>query len=758
MGQIREDFILTDAFSATFSKFLQLGKAATNRLSEMADGNTRLSGTAEDAARQSRELYDTITSGNLTKMNVSEIAEQELAGMRRSLAAMQTLYNAQTQRLVAQRAQVEALARSYDELKQSKDASEAATNRAAQALSRAQMRESAMMRQATRTAEQISRQNQEIDKFSEKMAGAETATKKTADAQNRHRREVQATNSSLDKMLSTARNIAVVFAAFKIGGSIVRFSDDIIQTEARLKLMLDEGQSFEQLQEDIYQSAQRTRASYSSTADTIAKMGLNAGHAFANNKELIAFMEAVNMQFAIGGAGAAQMEGAMLQLTQAMGAGALRGEELNSILDAAPGIARNIERYMGWAQGSIKQYAEQGLVSSQIVKAAMLNSLDDIRDDFNQMPQTSSQIWNRVSNAATMAFRDVGRDINDLLNMEEVQDGINVVIASFDMLADVASSAVDVMADGAVWVHDNWDAIFPFLIGGFAAVGGAAAMAGVSAVAAWAAATWPILLVAAGIGTVIYLLQRAGMSWEEMGANAGGSLAFLAASIYNLIAFSTNGFIAFAEFFVNVWNNPATAVANLFHDLFDGILGMVETAAHAIDALLGTSLASGVSGFRDRLSDFVTQAYGENEIKLTRMEEMNAGDMIREWSDFGGNLGKKLDNLNLNVEDILGGVGDMFDFSGLATNGIDSIGNVGSVDSVKNVDGDIRLSDEDIRFYSDLAERRYMNQIELQTLAPNISVSIAGAEAKNITPQDIADKLKAMLIQQQAAHTVKAHG
>lgn len=101
-------------------------------------------------------------------------------------------------------------------------------------------------------------------------------------------------------------------------------------------------------------------------------MGLNAGNAFSSNQELIAFTEQVNKQFKIGGASAQEQSNAMVQLTQAMAAGVLRGQDLNSILAAAPGIARTIEESMGWASGSIKQYAEDGKVTAQVVKNALL--------------------------------------------------------------------------------------------------------------------------------------------------------------------------------------------------------------------------------------------------------------------------------------------------------------------------------------------------------------------------------------------------
>lgn len=127
-------------------------------------------------------------------------------------------------------------------------------------------------------------------------------------------------------------------------------------------------------------------------------MGLNAGNAFSSNQELIAFTEQVNKQFKIGGASAQEQSNAMVQLTQAMAAGVLRGQDLNSILAAAPGIARTIEESMGWASGSIKQYAEDGKVTAQVVKNALLDMADQTNQKFESIPMTLSDAMTQAQN------------------------------------------------------------------------------------------------------------------------------------------------------------------------------------------------------------------------------------------------------------------------------------------------------------------------------------------------------------------------
>lgn len=169
-------------------------------------------------------------------------------------------------------------------------------------------------------------------------------------------------------LLGKVKGIVATLAAGAGIKALLGLSDKMTSTTARLNFLVDDGGSVDELEQKIMASAQRSRAAYLDTASAIASMGANAGRAFESNDELIAFMEQVNKQFVIGGATAEGQSAAMLQLTQAMAAGALRGEELNSILENAPGIARAIESYMGVAECSIKSYAEEGLITADVVK------------------------------------------------------------------------------------------------------------------------------------------------------------------------------------------------------------------------------------------------------------------------------------------------------------------------------------------------------------------------------------------------------
>ena len=585
--------------------------------------------------------------------------------------------------------------------------------------------------------------------------------------QQRQRAEVERTNRSAKQLLSTFRNIAAATGATMLVKSFLDFSDTQTQIMARLNLMNDGLHDTEQLNEMIYQSAQRSRASYTSTADAVAKMGLNAGNAFSSNQELIAFMESVNKQFAIGGGSAAAMEGAMVQLTQAMASGALRGEELNSILDAAPGIARNIEQYMGWASGSIKQYAEDGMVTAEVVKNAMLASADTINEQFESMPMTLSQAMTQVQNEVQHSLQGAASEWSDFINSADGQRILNQMSVLFSTLAQVGVDALSLVGQGAVWVAENLDFIIPIL----AAIGAALAFVKIQSVmaagfsvagalasaGAWMLAHLPILLLVMVLAAAMIAAQQFGIGMQEVGGWVGQVFGMIYAVGYNVFATLWNVIAAFAEFFANVWNDPLGATVRLFADVFDSILGIVETVAGAIDALTGSDLSGAVAGFRDQVSGWVDDTFGENAVQIKRMSTLDVYGTSEQWGQYGSNLGSKLDNLSLNLEDLAGGLEGLGSFSVPSGDSLD-IGKVDSVGNVKNVEGDVNLSDEDLKMYRDLAERRYMNQIELKTLAPNITVTLPAGTGGNLSPKEVADYIRRMLIQEMASATEVSHG
>lgn len=692
MGQIQENLILTDSFTAAFTRFLNLGESAVRETS-------KVSNTIEMMGKSSN--YIAATGFNALEQKLQDINGQI-------------------------KAQGEAL----------------------QAIGKASNYVNASG----------------FDQMTKAIKESNAALVETIKNQEQLGRETQETDGHANNLLKTMRNIAATAGVTSLVKGFLGLSDSQAQINARLNLMKDETHSVAQLNDLIYQSALRSRAAYSDTADAVGKMGLNAKNAFSSNEELIAFTEQVNKQFKIGGASAQEQSNAMIQLTQAMAAGVLRGQDLNSILAAAPGIARTIEESMGWASGSIKQYAEDGKVTAQVVKNSLLNMADETNEKFASMPMTLSDAMTQGKNIVQHSAKEMAQAWNDFIQTDKGQEILGETISLFSALTQVGTDALAAIGQGALFVADNMDMIIPMLT----AVGAvflfvkaqaiqtalaSAAAAGTHA-AAWAAANWPVLLMAALFAGALIAAQQFGVGMQEVGGWVGQVFGMTYAVGYNVFATLWNVIASFAEFFANVFNDPVAAIAHLFSDALDAILSMVETVAGAIDALTGSHLQGAVSGFRGKMSSWVDSTFGENAIQIKRMANLDIGTTAAEWGNYGANLGAKLDNLSLNIGDLAGSFGDLQLGDGI---GKGDIANVGKVGKVGKVD-DIKLSDEDLKIHRDLAERRYMNRIELKTLAPQINVTVPESAGGNLTAGDVTDYIQKMLIEEINSQTPVPHG
>lgn len=689
MGKIQENLVLTDEFTAAFTRFLTLGESAvgaTERINNSINMMGQSSNTIAAAGFNTLDQKITELSGKIQEQG----------------AALQALGD---------------------------------------------------------TANSISGKG--FDQMTAAIKEGNSALIDTIENQSRLGRETLKTNDQAGKLLSTIKRIAAAAGVTTLVRSFLDFSDTQAQINARLNLMNDGFQTTNELSEMIYQSALRSKAAYSDTADAVGKMGLNAGNAFSSNQELIAFTEQVNKQFKIGGASAQEQSNAMVQFTQAMAAGVLRGQDLNSILAAAPGIARTIEESMGWASGSIKQYAEDGKVTAQVVKNALLDMADQTNQKFESIPMTLSDAMTQAQNIVQHEVKQMAQSWNDFIQTDQGQEILGEAISLLSVMAQVGTDALAGIGSAALFAADNMDMILPIL----AAVGlgfllvkaqavqaalGSAAVAGIH-MASWAAANWPILLLVALFAGALIAAQQFGIGMQEVGGWIGQVFGMTYAVGYNVFATLWNVIASFAEFFANVFNDPVAAIAHLFSNALDTILSMVETAAGAIDALTGSHLQGAVSGFRGKLSGWVDDTFGENAIQIKRMANLDIGATAAEWGNYGANLGSKLDNLDLDIGKLAGSFNDL-DLSG--GNNIDKVAKVGKVGKVD----DIKLSDEDLKIYRDLAERRYMNKIELKTLAPEINVSIPESAGGNLTADDVTDYIRKMLIEQMNSQTSVSHG
>ena len=464
----------------------------------------------------------------------------------------------------------------------------------------------------------------EIGQINEQMDKMERYYIKAAQNQDRFNKGLLTGTGHATGLTNQIGKIAAAAGAAFGVRQLFNLSDQMTSNTARLNLIVDDGGSVEALEAKIMASAQRSRAAYLDTASAIASMGANAGAAFSGNDELIAFMEQVNKQFVIGGASAQGQSAAMLQLTQAMAAGALRGEELNSILENAPGIARAIESYMGIAEGSIKQYAQEGAITAEVVKNALFAAADETNAKFESMPMTWGQIWTSMQNRALTALGPVLTKLNGIANSEQFSTVADSALQAFSVIASVATVALDAVFGLGAAIVDNWSWISPIVwgivaalvaYGGYLAITSALEAAsniqkGLSAVAAYAHAaatdtetratfaataaqygfnaallaspvTWIVVgviaLVAGMMALCNWIAKTTGVAQTGFGVLTGGINVVIQAVV--------NAGLVAANIALSIWNalgavcsNIGTAFHNVIANVQSWFYGLLSTA------------------------------------------------------------------------------------------------------------------------------------------------------------------------------------
>lgn len=616
--------------------------------------------------------------------------------------------------------------------------------------------------------------NEAYLRLSQTIGNTESYIRDNVDEQGRFNQEINEGAANADNLMNAIKGAVAAYATVQTVGKVLDLSDTLTSTTARLNLMNDGLQTTQDLQNMIYLSAERARGSYQATADAVSKLGLMAGDAFGSSEEIVAFMEQINKQFTIAGTEAAGIDAAMLQLTQAMGSGVLRGEEYNSILEQAPNIIQAIADYMEVPKGQLKDMAADGAITADIVKAAMFAAADETNEKFASMPKTFSQIWTSFQNTALMAFQPVLNRLNEIANSDAFQQFVNNAIEGLSVVAGIALEIFDLLVSVAGAVADNWSWLSPIIYGVAAALAvyygwqlavnminaiskgihvamAVAQMIHAAATGALTAATaaeiaaqnglnaalyacpivWIIVLIIALIAlfyaAVAAVNKFAGTSVSATGIICGVFAvagAFIGNLFVTLINFVIDIFVvlwnfiaAFANFFANVFNDPVAAIARLFFDLVDTILSLLQSLASAIDTIFGSNLAGAVSGWRDSLGGWVDSTFGKG---TEVMAKVNASDYHLERFEYSGawdagySFGEGIEDTisNFDPSSLFNtNIPSASDYADLS-NYTGSIGDgVGDIaDNTGSIKDSLDITEEDLKYLRDIAEQEAINR------------------------------------------------
>ena len=297
--------------------------------------------------------------------------------------------------------------------------------------------------------------------------------------QEQFNQEISAGTQQANELTNTIKRAVAAYVSIQSVGKALNISDELVQTTSRLNMMNDGVQTTAELVNMVYAAAQDARGSFSQMADVVARFGNNAKDAFSSSEEVVAFADLIQKQMTIAGASTQEAANAELQLSQALGSGVLRGDELNSIFEQAPNLIQNIADYLDVPIGKIREMAADGELSADVVKAAIFSAADDINSKFNEMPMTWGQMWQSMQNTALIAFQPVLQRLNDLANSEAFQTFIQGAIEAMATLANILLNVFEVAASVGAFIGDNWSVISPIIYGVIAALAVYAAYLGI---------------------------------------------------------------------------------------------------------------------------------------------------------------------------------------------------------------------------------------------------------------------------------------
>ena len=583
-----------------------------------------------------------------------------------------------------------------------------------------------MARAQTDVAKSMQEQKDTLGELASAATKAAEAAQKATTANRDHKKSTDEAKKSADQLTQSLKSLVASYISIQGLKKAVDLSDSLVSMRARLDRMNDGLQTTQELETMIYQSAQRSRGSFTDTMGLVSQLGTMAGDAFSSSKEIVQFAEQLNKQLALSGASGSSAQAAILQLEQGLASGVLRGDELNSVMDQAPALAKSIADYMQVSVGELREMGSQGQITADIVKNALFEAAKDTNAEFEKTPMTWAQVWTVASNTAVRALDPLLTAINWVANNIQTIGPIVVSLGT---------------AFGVMLIAANWTNILTF-----ATEKAAAAQAFLNAVMsanpAALAAVGVLVLVAAFYAGIAAVNHFAGTSISATGIITGAFTTMGAFILNGTLVPLHNGFAAFVNFLGNAFNDPITAIDVLFYDMSITILKYVQNVAQGLEGLINmipgveVNMTSGIDKLIGKLEYGRNWTIKQNGYKeyIKPWENFDLGKSYKSGYNWGANLGKSglmgtgTGQLEIpqaaDVKDLLGNIDK----------------NTGKI--AKTVD----LSDEQIKMLVDVAERKYVNNVNLTSQTPMITVQGQNTGNTEKDARNLADTLRDVLV------------
>ena len=525
----------------------------------------------------------------------------------------------------------------------------------------------------------VSAANDAYLRLSQTVGNTERYIRDNVDEQGRFNQEISAGTQQANELTNTIKLAVAAYVSIQSVGKALNISDELVQTTSRLNMMNDGVQTTAELVNMVYAAAQDARGSFSQMADVVARFGNNAKDAFSSSEEVVAFADLIQKQMTIAGASTQEAANAELQLSQALGSGVLRGDELNSIFEQAPNLIQNIADYLDVPIGKIREMAADGELSADVVKAAIFSAADDINSKFNEMPMTWGQMWQSMQNTALIAFQPVLQRLNDLANSEAFQTFIQGAIEAMATLANVVLNIFDLIGTVGGVIAENWSIISPIIYGVIGALTVYAAYLGIvkaielasaaasmihslamsAKIAVMAAVTgqtmaataaqigyngalyacpvvWIIMLLIALIAIIFAvcnaIAKMTGIANSGFGVITGGVnvvIQFfknLGLTVANIALGIGNAIAALASNMMTAFHNAICSIQSWFYNLLSTALSVIEGICAALNKLPFVEFDySGISSAADDYAAKASEAAGNKEDYQSISDAFNEG-------------------------------------------------------------------------------------------------------------------------------------